>query len=166
MSNLISIKKIIDREYFIICPLLTSSQFITYCKDRSINTSREHLERLEKLGIFYPEVRVKLPKMIIKIQYDEDGTGYKETGVLEDDEDWDGETREEYAHFWFEKEYAESFLNEELLWDPSLRDFQEWKNFYDEDRREFIISYYTIFQCYTLYNLIRSTQLKTSTYLH
>ena len=160
MSKLISLQKFIEKEYFIICPLLTTDQFISYCKDRSINTSRKQLEQLEKLGIFYPIVRVKLPKRKIKIQYVENGTRHKELGVLEDGEDWDGEIKEEYACFWFEKEYAEYLLSEDFLWGPSSHDFQEWEKFYDEDKREFIISYYSIFQCYTLYNLIRSTKIE------
>ena len=81
-------------------------------------------------------------------------------GILKDDEKWEGDIKEEYAHFWFEKSYAENWLEEGILWDPLSREFTNWENFYDYDKHEFIISYYSIFQCYTLYNIIRSTKME------
>jgi len=160
MSNLISLKQLIEKEYFILCPFLTTDGFISYCKDRSINISRQQLAQFEKLGIFTPIARVKIPKIKIKIEYIENGKRYKDLGVLKDDEKWEGDIKEEYAHFWFEKNYAENWLEEGILWEPLSRDFQDWENFYDEDKHEFIISYYSIFQCYTLYNLMRSTKME------
>jgi hypothetical protein len=153
MSNLISLQNLIEKEHFILCSFLTTNEFISYCKDRSINTSREQLEQLEKLGIFFPIARVKIPKIKIKIEYIDNGTRYKDLGILNDGEVWQGDVKEEYAHFWFEKSYADNWLNEGILWDPHTRDFEDWDNFYDEDKREFVVSYYSIFQCYTLYNL-------------
>ncbi len=160
MSNLISLQQLIEKEYFILCPFLTTDQFISYCKDRSINTSRQQLEQFEKLKIFTPIARVKIPKIKIKIEYTENGTRYKDLGVLKDDEEWEGDIKEEYAHFWFEKSYAENWLEEGILWEPLSRVFQDWENFYDDDKHEFIINYYSIFQCYTLYNIIRSTNME------
>ena len=46
------------------------------------------------------------------------------------------------------------------MWDPRTRDFEEWNNFYDEDKCEFVVSYYSIFQCYTLYNITRLTKME------
>lgn len=160
MSNLISLQQLIEKEYFILCPFLTTSQFISYCKDRSINTSRQQLEQFEKLKIFTPIARVKIPRIKIKIEYIENGKRYKDLGVLKDDEKWEGDIKEEYAHFWFEKSYAENWLEEGILWEPLSREFQDWEKFYDNDKHEFIISYYSIFQCYTLYNIIRSTKME------
>lgn len=51
-------------------------------------------------------------------------------------------------------------MKEGVLWDPSTHDFEEWDNFYDENRREFVVSYYSVFQCYTLYNLTRITKIE------
>ncbi len=160
MTILISLQKLIEKEYFILCSFLTTDQFISYCKDRSIDTSRKQLEQFEKLGIFFPMARVKIPKIKIKIEYIENHTRYKDLGVLEDGEEWQGDVEEEYAHFWFEKSYAENWLKEGILWDPRTRDFEEWNSFYDEDKSEFVVSYYSIFQCYTLYNLTRSTKME------
>ncbi|MEA2104187.1 MAG: hypothetical protein U9P79_06065 [Candidatus Cloacimonadota bacterium] len=160
MPNLISLQQLIEKEYFIQCPFLATGQFISYCKERSVDTSREQLEQLEKLKIFTPFVRVKIPKIKTKIEYIENGTKYKDLGILKNDEKWEGDIKEEYAHFWFEKSYAENWLEEGILWDPLSREFTNWENFYDHDRHEFIISYYSIFQCYTLYNIIRSTKME------
>ncbi len=160
MENLISLQQIIENEYFILCPFLTTDQFISYCKDRSINTSRKQLEQFEKLNIFKPIARVKIPKIKIKIEYIENGRRYKDLGILNDDEKWEGDTKEEYAHFWFDKKYAMNWLEEKILWEPSSCGFQDWESFHDNDHHEFIISYYSIFQCYTLYNIILSTKME------
>ncbi len=162
MSKLLSIEQLIEKEYYICCPFLTTDSFISYCKDRDVNTSRSQLEQLERLGIFAPVARVKLPRIKIKIEIIENGTRYKDHGILEDGEEWDGDIKEDYAGFSFKRNYAESWLKEGILWEPSSRDFEDWENFYDKDRREFIISYYSIFQCYTLHNIISMTKM----YIH
>lgn len=125
MTNFIKIQKLIEKEYFITCPFLATDQFISYCKDRSINTSRQQLEQFEKLGIFFPIARVKIPKIKIKIEYIENGIRYHNLGVLKDGEEWNGDIKEEYAHFWFEKSYAENLFKEGILWEPSSHDFQK-----------------------------------------
>src|SRR4030042_6211454 len=130
MTMLISLQKLIEKEYFICCSLLTTDQFISYCKNRSIDTSRQQLEQFEKLGIFFPIARVKKPKLKIKIEYFENRTRCKDLGVLEDGEKWQGDVEEEYAHFLFEKNYAENWLKDGILWDPRTRDFEEWDSFY------------------------------------
>jgi hypothetical protein len=155
-----NLQRLIEREYFIICQPLDTHQFISYCKERSINTSKEQLEQFEKLGIFRPIVRVEIPKIKIKVEYVEDGTRYRDMGKLEEGESWDGDIKEEYAHFWFEKEYAESWFEAGILWDPASRAFQEWKHFRDQDGQEYIRSYYSVFQAYTLYNITRMTRME------
>ena len=130
MSNL---NYIIENELFITCPLLSTDQFISYCKDRGIRTSKEQLEQFEKLGIYYSIARVCYPKIKIKIEYIDDGTRYRDLGILKDGEEWYGALKEEYAHFSFEKEYAESWQEEGLLWEPSSRPFQSWETFTDEE---------------------------------
>jgi len=59
MTSLITLQKLIEKEYFLLCSFLTTDQFISYCKDRSIDTSRDQLEQFEKLGIFFPIARIK-----------------------------------------------------------------------------------------------------------
>ena len=106
-----------------------------------------------------PIARVIIPKIKSKIEYIENGTRFRDLGVLENGEEWNGDIIEEYAHFWFEKDYAECWLREGILWEPSSRDFQDWEEFYDEEKTEFVVSYYSMFQCYTLYNITRMTSL-------
>jgi len=160
MTSLITLQKLIEKEYFLLCSFLTTDQFISYCKDRSIDTSRDQLEQFEKLGIFFPIARIKIPKIKIKIEYTDNRTRYKDLGILNEGEEWHGDIKEEYAHFWFEKSSAGNWLKEGVLWDPRTRDFEEWNNFYDEDKCEFVVSYYSIFQCYTLYNITRLTKME------
>jgi hypothetical protein len=150
----------IENEFFIACPLLSTDQFISYCKDRGIRTSKEQLEQFEKLGIFYPIARVRYPKIKIKIEYIDDGTRYRDLGMLKDGEEWYGALKEEYAHFWFQKEHLKSWLEEGLLWEPVSRPFQSWETFSDEERHRQIESFYSIFQCYTLYNLLQLTRME------
>ena len=148
----------IDNELFIICHFLSTDQFVSYCKDRDIRTSREQLEQFEKLGIFYPVARVLYPKIKIKVKYIS-GNRYQDLGILKEGEEWSGDIIEEYAHFWFEKEYAKSWLDEGLLWEPSSRPFQAWKMFEDENGDRQIENFYSIFQCYTLYHLISKIEI-------
>jgi hypothetical protein len=155
MSNL---NYMIENEFFIACPLLSIDQFISYCKDRGIQTSKEQLEQFEKLGIFYPIARVRYPKIKIKIEYIDDGTRYRDLGILKDGEEWYGALKEEYAHFSFGKEYAESWQEEGLLWEPSSRPFQSWETFTAEEGDRQTESFYSSFQCYTLYKLLQSTR--------
>lgn len=153
------LKYIIDNELFIICRFLSTDQFVSYCKDRDIQTSREQLEQFEKLGIFYPFARVKYPKIKIKVKYSDDGNRCQDLEILEEEEEWTGDIREDYAHFWFEKEYAKSWLEKGLLWEPSLCPFQSWKTFYDENEDKQIENFYSVFQCYTLYQLISKMEI-------
>lgn len=46
---MVSLKTIIENEWFIVCDLLPSDRFITFCRNRGINTSREQLEQLDRL---------------------------------------------------------------------------------------------------------------------
>jgi len=157
MNKMPNLKYIIENEFFIICPFLPTDRFVSYCRNRGVRTSRKQLEQFEKLGIFYPIARVRYPKIKIKIEYIDEGKRYRDLGVLKDGEEWSGDLKEEYAHFWFEKEYAKNWLEERLLWEPSSRPFQAWETFNDENGFRQIESFYSIFQCYTLYDLIRLT---------
>ena len=160
MNKMPNLKYIIENESFIICPFLPMDRFVSYCRDREVQTSKEQLEQFEKLGIFYPIARVRYPKIKIKIEYIDEGKRYRDLGVLKDGEEWSGDLKEEYSRFDFEKEYAKDWLKEGLLWEPSSRPFQAWETFNDENGFRQIESFYSIFQCYTLYNLIQSTRLE------
>ena len=155
-----SLKYIIENEHFIICPFLPTDHFIQYCKDRGIQISRKQLEQFEKLGIFYPIARVRYPKIKTKIEYVDNGKRYRYLGILQDGEEWAGEIKEEYAGFYFKKGYAMDWLEEGHLWNPASQPFQAWKTFNDEKGHRQTESFYSIFQCYTLYDLIRLTKIE------
>lgn len=158
MNKMQNLKYVIENELFICCQFLSTDRFISYCKDRDIQTSRKQLEQFEKLRIFYPIVRVHYPKIKTKIEYIDNGKRYRNLGILKDGEEWSGDIKEEYADFEFQKEYAMGWLEEELLWEPASRPFQAWETFNDEHGYRETESFYSIFQCYTLYNLIQFTK--------
>ncbi|MGB7001317.1 MAG: hypothetical protein WBE22_04800 [Halobacteriota archaeon] len=160
MKKMQNLKYIIENELVICCPFLSTDLFISYCKDLDIQTSRKQLEQFEKLEIFYPIARVQSPKIKTKIEYIDNGKRYRKLGILKDDEEWSGDIKEEYADFRFQKEYAMSWLEEELLWEPASRSFQAWETFKDEQGYRETESFYSIFQCYTLYNLIQFTKIE------
>ncbi len=160
MNKMPNLKYIIENEFFIICPFLPTDQFVLHCKHRGVQTSKKQLEQFEKLGIFYPIARVRYRKIKIKVEYIDNGKRYRDLGVLKDGEEWSGDIKEEYARFWFQKEYTERLLKKGLLWEPSSRPFDVWETFNDENGFRQIESFYSIFQCYTLYNLIQPTRLE------
>ena len=161
MNKLPNLKYIIENECFIICPLLSTDRFISYCSDRRIRTSKKQLEQFEKLGIFYPVARVRYPKIKIKIEYVDDNH-FRRLGILKDREEWSGDIKEEYSYtvFEFGKEYAKSWLEEGLLWEPLSRSFQPWETFTDKEGYTQVENFYSIFQCYTLYELIQFTRME------
>jgi len=156
------LKYIIANEFFITCQLLRANDFIKYCTERNISVSSEALEKFEKLGFFYPFVRVQYPKIKIKVEYVNDGKQYKYLGILKDGEKWLGDTKEKYAQFSFEKDYALSWFKDGYVWEPLTRSFQEWKTFRDDKGYRQIESFYSIFQCYELKSLLSLMRTKVA----
>ena len=131
MSWLPDLKYVIKNP-FVICGLLPARQFVSLCEDFGINTSERQLEQLEKLGIFYPFARV---------QYPNDMNGF--------------------IDIWSQEEHALKWLENGSIWEPSSRPFQEWKTFREEGKLfAKIISFYSRFQCYNLYKLIKECTIK------
>ena len=155
---MIDLATIIENEWFIVCDLLPADQFIKFCRDRGINTSRGQLEQLEKLKLFNPIARVSFPKVTVKIEYSEDRKTYRYLGVLEEGEAWGGETIEDYAAFRFNKQYNEDWLKNGWLWDPKGRDFEPWSGFLEKGEPK-VESYYSMFQCLPLYHLCQDLTL-------
>ena len=150
---------LIENELHIACPLLRVKDFVTFCKDRGIRTSEDQLERFEELGLFYPVARISYPQIKLKVKYSDDRTTYTQIDVLQEGEEWNGDLRDDYAIFSFQKNNALEWMNEGILWDPRTRPFQAWDSFYDkESHRSKIESYYSIFQCFTLSGLINWTK--------
>lgn len=149
---MLTIERLIEDELFIQCPLVTSNNFVNFCKERGISISEKDLEFYEKLGIFYPIARVEFPKLKRKIEYIDNGARCRDLGILQEGEEWSGDIEEIFGHFWWGKDIAKEFYQEGLLWSPKDRAFMTWDNFYDKELQDKKIeSYYSIFQIYPLY---------------
>ncbi len=53
---------IVEAGAVIACPLLGTDRFVRFCKERGLLIDRERLIRLERLGLFAPIFRVRMPK--------------------------------------------------------------------------------------------------------
>ncbi|MDA2916225.1 hypothetical protein MYX64_05205 [Nitrospinae bacterium AH_259_B05_G02_I21] len=159
-NKMADLKYLIENELFITRPLISTDKFISYCKERGIRTSKQQLEQFENLGVFYPISRVRFPKIKTKIEYVDNGKSYRNLGELIEGEEWSGYIREKYEHFWFERGDAKDWLEQGLMWDPASQPFQAWETFKDENNYRYIENFYSIFQCYSLYNLIRFTRFE------
>jgi hypothetical protein len=62
VNKIPELKYIVDNEYFVVCPFLSSNAFIKYCNERGLDVSREDLEQFERLGLFYPVAKVQHPQ--------------------------------------------------------------------------------------------------------
>jgi hypothetical protein len=157
---MINLDYIIENDSCVVCPLLPADSFISYCVSRGIRTSKDQLEQFEKLGVFYPIARVNYPKIKLKIEYVDGGQRIRDLGVLKDGEDWSGDTQEVCASLPFDKKDIKNWQEEGVLWDPKSRSFEDWKHFIDEEGKTKIESFYSIFQCYTLYKIFQSTRIE------
>lgn len=150
------LRYLIENECFITCALLPTDAFIDYCKKCGISTSRRELEQYEKLRLLYPIARVKYFKYRVKIEKLSDDR-QRELGILQPGEEWAGETKERRSHFDFTRDRADQYLSDGLLWEPSSKRFQSWKKFRDSFGQPLLESFYSIFQCHTLYLLKQGT---------
>jgi hypothetical protein len=160
---MLTLERIIEDELFIQCPLVSTAEFINLSEERGIVVNEGDLELCEKLGIFYPIVRVEFPKFKEKVEYVENGTRYRHLGVLQENEVWDGPVEEMYGHFWWDRDIAEEFRQAGLLWSPREQPFVPWSAFYDRDlMHKKIENYYSIFQIYPLYMLKQMSTMNLS----
>ncbi|MDP3110668.1 MAG: hypothetical protein Q8M71_01015 [Thermodesulfovibrionales bacterium] len=160
---MITVERLIEEELFIQCPLVSSGDFIRFCKERDIDVSEDDLELYEKIGIFYPIARVEFPKYKEKIEYIENTNSYRALGILQEGEVWHGQIREDYGHFWWAQNIAREFCKEGLLWSPKDRTFTPWNIFYDKElMHRKIESYYSIFQIYPLYMIKKMSSMNLS----
>jgi hypothetical protein len=140
----------LQQDAFAICPMLSASDFVSFCKDRGISINEEQLERFEKLGILYPIARMKRPWLTHKIEYIDEGRRYLDHGLLEEGESWSGDTSADWGH-WRMRDAADEveLLDEGHLWDPTQKPFQPWSTFRDEHDTH-TESFYSMFQAYPL----------------
>jgi hypothetical protein len=151
---------ILGHGHFFQDTLLSSSRFADYCKKRGINIDERRLEKFEKLGIFYPMLRIKHPRCKKKLKriITETDNYIEECGILQEGEEWDGEIEIYYADFIFwEKEYVDSWIDDGLVYIPSKVTFQPWSNYrIEDDFQKQTETYYSIFQTLPLYMLTHS----------
>ena len=159
---MIDLKYLIENDAFIVCSPLTADLFVSYCKDRGVEVSRQDLEEFERLQLLFPLARVRYPTIKNKVKYTDDGKGVQHLGKLKENEEWEGDVKEEYAYFEFSQKYAEGWIEEGLLWDPSSRPFAAWDTFRDERGYCHTESFYSVFQCYDVYHLISSTRMRVN----
>jgi hypothetical protein len=160
--KILTLDRLIEEELFIVKRLISADEFVSFCKDRGIRTSRDNLELYEKLGILYPLARVEFPKYKEKIERSPDGSSYRMLGSIQEDEVWSGETEEMYGHFWWKKDIANDFRKEGLLWSPDKKPFSSWSNYYDSElHAKKIESYYSEFQILPLY-IVEQATMKVS----
>ena len=125
------IERFIAEDHFILCPPIPADNFVALCKECDLRIERETLEMLEREKVFYPLLRARFPKYTEKISRLDNG--YQSLGPLQEGESWGGEIHEAYGVFYFEKQLAEEFYHEGLLWRPQDRLFEPWHSFWNED---------------------------------
>jgi hypothetical protein len=160
--NKITPHQIIGHGHFFQRTLLSSSRFADYCQKRGVDVDERKLEKFEELGIFYPMLRIKHPRLKIKLRKVETeiDTYTEQCGILQDGEEWDGKIGIEYADFIFwKKEYVDSWVNDGLVYIPSKKTFRPWSNYrIEDDFKKQTETYYSIFQTLPLNMLIHSIQ--------
>jgi len=160
---MVDVQRIIEDELFIACGFMDTAQFINFCKDRSVQVTRSELELLEKEKIFYPIARVEHPKVKEKICAIKSGKFIQSFGLLREGEEWNGELKDTYGHFWWAKDIATDFYNAGMLWSPKGRLFVAWDTFYDTELHwTKIESFYSPFQIYHLNYLISLLRISIS----
>jgi hypothetical protein len=156
----ITIKNLIGHGHFFQKTFLNANSFISFCKARDIDISLEKLERLEEAGVFLPMLRVKWPKIKIKTIVRSDDETEENLGILQDDERWDGQIREEKAAIsWWDPELLNVLIEDGLIWIPTAKEFKPWSSYKDDEGWWDVESYYSIFQTLPLFKFIESTNL-------
>lgn len=111
---------LIDREAYRVCPLMPQREFVSFCRDRNVNLSRERLRNLERLKLFFPILRIYRFDLIHKVELIEEGRRFRDFGPLRENEAWSGDTCIELARFDFSKRVIRSWREHGNLWDRSV----------------------------------------------
>lgn len=158
-------RQILGHGHFFQRTMLEASRFVDYCKKRGIDISKKRLEKFEELEIFFPMLRIEHPEIQIKRRTIKDENGLEETyefGRLQEGETWDAELSKYYsACNYGNKEFVDSWIEENLIYFPTKETFQPWSNYYDEEGFNKIESFYSIFQALSLKILVQSFTLKS-----
>src|ERR1041384_227484 len=157
----LTLEQLIGHGHFFDRTFLRADAFVKYCSDRSLRITLENLEQFERLGLFLPLIRIRWPRIKIKVAARADGADQEDLGVLEDGEEWNGETREEDGgFFWWDNEAIRWLISNELLWMPTQPQFEPWSANKREDGWWKVHSYYSIFQTLPLRKYLESATLR------
>jgi hypothetical protein len=140
------LRYLVANECQLICRLLSASEFVTYCRDRGLDTDAARLERFDKLGVFRPLARLRRPRIREKVLTESDGR-VRSLGLVGEGDAWAGDIREGYADFSWDREDAMWFLENGHLWHPTSRQFAAWDST-TRDKNHWTIeeAYYSRFQ--------------------
>lgn len=157
----------IEQEMYLQNPPLKTDKFIDYCKKRGVNTTKEELEFFEKEKLLFPIVRIDRPigeEKRIKFKKS-DGKEYwrpEEGGLQEGETEIERYKVKFYSTYdvfkedvigTYHKDLLKNWLEEDNIFDPATKDFQEWTTFFDEElkhEKQKIVGFYSSFQIYWL----------------
>lgn len=140
------IRFLIQHDCFEICALLAPDDFASYAKERGIDTDVKRLERLDRLGIFRPMMRVRRPWIREKLEQRPNGR-METVGLLAEGEEWHGPLREGHARFGQDRETLEWYRENGHLWHPAERPYVPWEmRRRDEPSRSVDLALYSRFQ--------------------
>ena len=145
---------LIDLEAYRVCPLLPLGNFVDFCRARKMDVRAERLHQLERLGLFVPMLRIYRIDVPHKVEYVDDGRGYRDLGQLGEDEGWDGAVQTELAGFDFSQRVIRSWLEHGNAWDPRIEPSPHSATIDTELRRH--ECYYSQFQILELEHLLRA----------
>lgn len=135
---------LIEREAYSVCGLLSTSDFLSFCRARNIEVSFERLRKLEQLGLFYPILRIYRNDTRHKVEYVDEGGRFRNLGIVGDEEVWAGETRTELAGFDFSARVIRSWRKHGFAWDPRVETSPHAASIDTDGRRH--EAYYSQFQ--------------------
>jgi hypothetical protein len=109
---------IVDREAYRVCPLLSSDNFVSFCRARKLNVQVDRLRHFERLGLFLPILRAYRFDITLKVEFVDGGQRYRELGELKPGEAWDGDVLTELAQCDFGQEFIQSWIEHGYAWHP------------------------------------------------
>ena len=129
----------IEQEMYLQNPPLKTDKFIDYCKKRGVKTTKEELEFFEKEKLLFPIVRIDRP---IGKEEGNNTKRYSTYDVFKED-----------VIGTYHKNLLKNWLEEDNIFDPATKDFQEWTTFFSEElehEKQKIVSFYSSFQIFWL----------------
>ena len=149
---------LVDLQAFRVCAPLKASEVVKELEACGTRANLDLLERFEQFSWERPLAHLHYPKQIMKLISLEGESGRFRTKPLQENEVWDGRTKDKYINpqwawndliGWLEEGYMRAFPEGETF---------VWSDYY-ENGRESGAPYYSKFQIYDLVELIISTTM-------